>query len=45
MGFLLNPNGYGARDWAWLLEKIKSKINHYWSRWLLIYLVRIIWGT
>jgi len=36
LGFNIKPCGYRNKDWMWLVDRFKSKINKWIHRWLSI---------
>ena len=34
LGYIINPNGYKARDWQWLIHRFEQRIKHWGWRWL-----------
>ena len=34
LGFVLNPNDYQKRDWAWLIRKIEKRLHLWCDKWL-----------
>lgn len=34
LGFYIKPYGYRIKDWIWLVDRIRSKINKWTHRWL-----------
>lgn len=36
LGFILKPNKYGIRDWAWLIDKFEHRFLSWSHKWLTL---------
>ena len=34
LGYVLNPNAYNSRDWAWMVGKVEKRLMLWCNKWL-----------